>query len=42
MEYSKPEITMLGEATSLIQGSKSNPGDGGGGHLPALDCELDD
>ena len=42
MEYSKPEVTMLGDATRLIQGSKNGPGDGGGDQLPLLDCELED
>jgi hypothetical protein len=28
MTYSKPEVNALGEATRLIQGSKTNPQDG--------------
>jgi hypothetical protein len=42
MEYSRPELTLLGDAARMIQGSKSTPGDGNGDQLPLLDCELDD
>jgi hypothetical protein len=41
MTYQKPELTVLGEAARLIQGSKS----GGTDHpdpQTVLDCELDD
>lgn len=41
MTYSKPELTLLGDAALVIQGSKlggsDNPDPQG-----ALDCELDD
>jgi len=42
MDYNKPEVTDLGDAAVLIQGSKSALGDGGGEQLAILDCELDD
>ena len=44
MKYSKPEVSELGNAARLIQGSKlvipegSNQNEAG----PSADCELDD
>jgi hypothetical protein len=40
MVYEKPELFVLGEAASLIQGSKIAPGEGLGRQSP--DCEFDD
>jgi hypothetical protein len=42
MTYSKPEVAVLGEAASLIQGSKAGSGDPGGLPIGVTDCELDD
>ena len=41
-EYCKPELTVVGDAARVIQGSKIGPGDGNGDQLAVLDCELDD
>lgn len=43
MEYTKPEITLLGD-TRLIQGSKSIGADAGSldAQLQVSNCELDD
>ena len=41
MTYNKPEITELGNAAELIQGSKSINQDLSG-PVGASDCELDD
>lgn len=41
MTYSKPEITELGNAAQLIQGSKNTLRDVSG-PIGASDCELDD
>jgi len=39
--YSKPEVTVLGEANGLIQGSKSSPPETSSStNQGALDCEL--
>jgi len=40
MNYEAPQIELLGDATSVIQGAK--PGAGEGTQLGAFDCELDD
>ena len=40
MVYEKPELFGLGEAASLIRGSKVAPGEGLGHQAP--DCEFDD
>jgi hypothetical protein len=42
MQYEKPEIAVLGDAASLIQGSKNLAGDQPSGGNGAFDCELDD
>jgi len=42
MRYETPEITTLGNAAYVIQGTKNGPGDGDGKELPSLDRELDD
>jgi len=43
MTYSKPEITVLGDAAHLVQGSKVPAGDAGSLEAPiAADCELED
>ena len=39
--YSKPELIELGDAASLIQGSKVLPGENGIG-IAVSDCEFDD
>lgn len=39
MNYEKPEITLLGDAVRLIQGTGKSSGDSQG-LIP--DCELDD
>lgn len=43
MNYSKPEVVLLGDAASLVQGSKVPAGDAGSLEAPiAADCELED
>jgi hypothetical protein len=42
MTYSKPEITSLGDAARLIQGSRQNSGEISDGLQQVGDCELDD
>jgi hypothetical protein len=44
MTYNKPEVTVLGDAANLIQGSKQQQGDAGSltVQLRIADCELDD
>ena len=44
MNYSKPELAVLGDAALLIQGSKSSKGDSHSLTEPVgpADCELDD
>jgi hypothetical protein len=43
MNYSKPEIAVLGDAALLVQGSKVPAGDGGSLEAPiGADCELED
>lgn len=40
MNYEKPELAVLGDASVLIQGNKIAPGEGLGREV--LDCEFDD
>jgi len=44
MNYSKPELSVLGDAARLIQGSKQSRGDNGSltEKITVADCELDD
>jgi hypothetical protein len=44
MTYVKPEITVLGDAASLIQGGSSNNKEPGGAQPGQLtsDCDIDD
>lgn len=44
MNYSKPEVAVLGDAAHLIQGSKQSRGDNGSltQKINVSDCELDD
>ena len=43
MNYSKPEITVLGSADLVIQGpNKTTQKDSGTGYVFGSDCELDD
>jgi hypothetical protein len=43
MEYMKPELTLLGDASLLIEGSKQGQPDPVAGEEIGLnDCELDD
>jgi hypothetical protein len=43
MTYSKPEVTILGDAALVIQGSKSSQLDQGTSQtLQMADCEFDD
>jgi hypothetical protein len=42
MNYSKPEVVELGNATSTILGSKSGPPDPSPAGTGAADCELED
>jgi hypothetical protein len=41
MEYSKPEMMLLGSAARLIEGEKGGLPDAGNG-TGAADCELED
>lgn len=41
MNYRKPEVTVLGDASQVIQGSKSVPADPSG-LISETDAELDD
>jgi hypothetical protein len=41
-EYRKPELAELGEATRVIQGSKSSPPESQPTQLAIVDCELQD
>lgn len=40
--YEKPELTGLGDATTLIQGSKSQSNDANVNLKQTTDCELED
>jgi hypothetical protein len=43
MEYNKPQVKILGDATLLIQGSKTLAGDSASMEVQiAQDCELED
>ena len=42
MNYSKPEVAVLGDAACTIQGRKQGIGDSQVQPLTAPDCELDD
>jgi hypothetical protein len=42
MTYDKPEVTDIGAALSLIQGSKQPPGEPDNSGIVLGDCELDD
>jgi hypothetical protein len=43
MQYEKPEVSTLGDASHLIQGATSKAGNGEQGLLQApADCEMDD
>lgn len=42
MEYTKPEVALLGDAALLIQGSKNGVADPDGGEIGLLDCEMED
>ncbi len=42
MNYTKPEITELGDASRTIQGGKNFPGDPGSQPVSGADCEFDD
>ena len=43
MTYEKPEISVLGDATRLIQGSRTGASEPSQGDLQGNpDCELDD
>ena len=41
-EYRKPELAELGDATRIIQGSKSSPPESQPHELAIVDCELQD
>jgi hypothetical protein len=42
MNYSKPEVAVLGDAARTIQGTKQNIGDSLVQPVHPADCELDD
>jgi len=42
MNYSKPEVTVLGDASVVIQGQKQSVGDSSITPVLQADCELDD
>lgn len=43
MEYTKPEVALLGDASLLIEGSKQGqPDPVAGEEIGLSDCELDD
>jgi hypothetical protein len=42
MNYSKPEVAVLGQAALTIQGTSSTSADQGPSGLNSADCEFDD